>query len=67
MKQDLNSGEETISNMIKLLTGSPQNDKQINILLFMLNKINVEMFPNKKMDEILHLFVVIYLKCSQTI
>ena len=33
----------------------------------LLNKIVVEQFNNHKMDEILDLFVVIYLKCSQAV
>lgn len=67
LKQDLNSESETINNIINILTGSPNSEKQINILIFLLRKINVEQFPNKKMDEILNLFVVVYLKCSPAV
>lgn len=67
LKQDLNANEETITSMSNLLTGSPHSNKQINILIYLLKKIQVEKFGNKKMDEILNLFVVIYLKCSQAV
>jgi len=67
MKQDINEDNDTINNMINLMTGSPHSDKQINSLIFLLRKINVEQFPNKKMDEILNLFVVVYLKCSPAV
>lgn len=39
----------------------------VNILVFLLGKIQVETFENRKMDEILNLFVVVYLKCSQAV
>lgn len=39
----------------------------VNILVFLLGKIQVEPFENRKMDEILNLFVVVYLKCSQAV
>ena len=53
--------------MINIMTGSPQQDKLVNILVFLLHKIQVETFENRKMDEILNLFVVVYLKCSQAV
>ena len=67
MKKDLNAVDELCNNMVSIMTGSPQSDKQVNILIFLLQKINVEKFDNDKMDEILNLFLVIYLKCSQAV
>jgi hypothetical protein len=67
MKQDFNQHEETISNMISLLNGSPHTEKQINILTYLLNKIKMEQYDNSKMDEILNLFVVLYLKCKREV
>ena len=67
MKQDLNSNDEVCNNVVSIMTGSPHSEKQVNVLIFLLRKINVESFNNDRMDEILNLFVVIYLKCSQSV
>ena len=64
MKQDLNHSDETIENLIDILCGSSRSDKQISILVYLLNNIQVESFSDHKMDEILNLFLVIYLKSS---
>lgn len=53
--------------MTNIMMGSPHSEKQISILIFLLNKIHVEQFNTKKLDEILDLFVVIYLKCTQAV
>ena len=53
--------------MINFLTGSPSSEKMITILSTILSKIHIEQFTNQKMDEILNLFVIIYLKCSKAV
>lgn len=67
MKQDLAQNTNTIRDMMNIMMGSPHSEKQVNILIFILTKITVETFPNDKMDEILNLFVVVYLKCSREV
>lgn len=53
--------------MISVLNGSPHTEKQINILTYLLGKIKVEQYTNSKMEEILNLFVVLYLKCKREV
>jgi len=67
MKQDLNMENDTFNNMMNLMMGSPSSKNQVNVLMRLLEKINIGDFPSKKMDEILNLFVVVYLKCSQAV
>ena len=66
MKTDI-SQHSTVFNMINFLTGSPNSEKMITILSTILNKIHIEQFTNQKMEEILNLFVIIYLKCSKAV
>lgn len=66
MKEDIGL-HNTVQNMINFLTGSPNSEKMISILIFILNKIHIESFSNSKMDELLNLIVVIYLKCSKAV
>lgn len=67
MKQDFSHCEETITNMISVLQGSSHSPKQINILVSLLRKLTIEQYSHQKMDEILDLFVVLYLKCSRDV
>lgn len=67
MKQDFSHCEETITNMISVLQGSSHSPKQINILVSLLKKLTIEQYSHQKMDQILDLFVVLYLKCSRDV
>jgi hypothetical protein len=64
MKQDLNKNQHVLHDMWNIMMGSQNNDKQTKILKYWLQKIHVETFQNERMDEILELFVLIYLKCT---
>ena len=59
--------KEVISDMTNLMMGCSHNDKQINILIFLVNKIHMENLPYQTLDEMLNLFVVVYLKCSKAV
>jgi len=67
MKQDLHSSEEIITDMISVLQGSSPSYKQINILVSLLKKLTIDKFSFKKMDDILDIFIVLYLKCSRDV
>ena len=64
MKEDMEHNDNTIKDMANIMMGSSRTDKQISILVYLINKVHLEAFSTKKLEEILDLFVVIYLKCS---
>lgn len=63
MKQNINQSETTIQNTLSIIMGCPKTDNQISIVEFWLKKIQMETFTFNKMEELLQLFVTIYLKC----
>lgn len=47
--------------------GCPKTPNQINIVVFWLKKLKEENLNEYKIEEILNLFVILYLKCSKEI
>ena len=64
---NLEKHENAIQDMISILMGSPKTEKQISILVFWIDKIHNDNFLSEQMDQLLDLFVVIYLKCTKSV
>jgi hypothetical protein len=47
--------------------GCPKTQNRISIVEFWLKKIKEEIIEPRKMEEVLNLFVIIYLKCPQEV
>lgn len=62
MKEDLS--KNLVNDLINMLIGSAKNDKVVNIIMFLLKYISIHPIEKELMDDMLKLFVVLYLKSN---
>jgi hypothetical protein len=63
MREDLS--RSLVNDLINILAGSTKSDKIINILFYFLKYLSLNTISKELMDEMLNLFVMIYLKSNR--
>ena len=62
MKENLS--RSLVNDLINILAGSSKSDKIINILIYFLKYLSLNSISKELMDDMLNLFVMIFLKAS---